>query len=77
MKVTPHYYRRSAIHSVLLFLISIIIASFIFSCSPKNGCPAVYKNRLQVYGWIKCRETKKVSVLGKDGTIVCTYIDNK
>jgi hypothetical protein len=76
--MTPHYYRRSAIHTVLLFLISIIVASLIFSsCAPKNGCPAVYKNRLQGYGWIKCLQTKKVSVLDKDGAIVCTYIDNK
>jgi hypothetical protein len=73
--MTPHYYRRSAIHSVLLFLISIIIASFIFSCSPKSGCYAT--KGMRGYGWIKCRETKKVSVLGKDGAIVCTYIDNK
>jgi len=72
--MTPHYYRRSAIHSVLLFLISIIVASFIFSCRPSKGC---YGTRgMSGYGWIKCRETKKVSVLDKDGAIVCTYIDN-
>jgi hypothetical protein len=73
--MTPHYYRRSAIHTVLLFLISLIIATVIFSsCSPKSGCYAT--KGMRGYGWIKCRETKKVLILDKDGAIVCTYIDN-
>jgi hypothetical protein len=72
--MTPHYYRRSAIHTVLLFLISLIIATVIFSCSPQKGCSGT--RGMSGYGWMKCRETKKVFVLDKDGAIVCTYIDN-
>jgi hypothetical protein len=72
--MTPHYYRRSAIHSVLLFLISIIIAVVLFSCSPKHGCYGT--KGMSGYGWMKCRETKKVFILDKQGAIVCTYIDN-
>lgn len=74
----PHRQRRSMVHSYFVILLGIIGAMvFLMSCSPRNGCPAVYKNRLQGYGWIKCRETKKVFVLAPDGAIVCTYYDSK
>jgi len=73
--MTPHYYRRSAIHSVLLFLISIIIAVILFSCTPKHGC---YGTRgMSGYGYIKNKKTNKVFILDKEGAIVCFFIDNK
>lgn len=76
--MTSHYYRRMAIHSWFVTLFGIIaFMIFLMSCSPKNGCPAIYKNRLQGYVWIKCKETKKVLVLDKEGAIVCSYIDSK
>lgn len=69
---TPHAYRRSAIHSVIIFLIAIIL--FIAtSCRPSKGCYGT--KGMSGYGWIKCIETKKVFILDKDGAIVCTYID--
>lgn len=69
--MTPHYYRRSAIHTVLLFLISIIIATVIFGCSPSHGCRATRK--MSGYGYLYCPETGKVSVLDSNCRVVCIY----
>lgn len=74
----PPRQRRLMVHSWFVILIGVMALAFFFmGCSPRNGCPAVYKNRLQGYGWLKCRETKKVFVLDKDGAIICTYTDSK
>lgn len=43
-------------------------------CAPKHGCYGT--KGMSGYGWFKCKETKKVSILDKDGNIVCTFIDD-
>lgn len=70
--MTPHYYRQQSIKGCFLILIFIILF-LAFGCSPKHGC---YSTRgMSGYGWFKCKETKKVAILDKDGSIVCTFID--
>lgn len=72
--LTPHGERRLTVHFWILLLLA-AIAFCATSCTPKHGC---YGTRgMSGYGWIKCRETKKVCILDKDGAIICTYIDNK
>jgi hypothetical protein len=72
----PHRQRRSMVHSWLVLLFGIIGAMiFLMSCSPRIGCPS--HKGYSGYGWIKCRETKKVFILAPDGAIVCTYYESK
>jgi hypothetical protein len=64
------------VHSYFVILLGIIGAMlFLMSCSPKHGCYGT--KGMSGYGWIKCRETKKVFILAPDGAIVCTYYDSK
>jgi len=72
---TPHSYRRSAIHAVIIFIILMIIIVAASGCAPKYGCPAVHKNKLQGYGWLKNRKTNRIFILNMDGSIKCSYYD--
>lgn len=53
---------------------------FLMSCTTSRRTKDPCKERRGMsgygYGWLKCRETKKVFVLDKEGAIICTYIDN-
>ena len=72
----PPRQRRMLIHSwfVILFFIMAAMA-FLMSCNtPRNGCRAV--RNFSGYGWIKCKETKKVFILDKEGAIVYSYQDH-
>lgn len=77
MKHNPsaHKLRRTNVHGLFLILGLIMFLIYAFGCSPKSGCPAVYKNRLQGYGWLKNRNTNKVFILDKEGAILCTYFE--
>lgn len=76
----PHRERRSAINFIIGLLIATII---IMACSctvtRRGKDPCKYRRGMSGYGygWLKCRETKKVCILDKDGAIICTYIDTK
>lgn len=71
---TPHRYRRQSIHIVILFLI-VIIVFIASSCRPQKGC---YSTRgMSGYGWLKCRETKKVFILDSNAGVICTFTDPK
>ena len=68
----PHGERRLIVHFLIL-LLAIIIAYCATACSPQKGC---YGTRgMSGYGWFKCKETKKVCILDKEGAIVCSFID--
>lgn len=73
--MTPHSYRRQAIHSWFVILIGIIFAMiYLMSCSPQKGC---YSTRgMSGYGYLKNKKTNKVFVLDTLGAIVCTYTDD-
>lgn len=75
----PPRQRRLFVHSWFVILFGVIAAMmFLMSCrTNKTGCESLYKNKKKFTAWIKCKETNKVSVLDKDGAIVCTYIDSK
>ena len=70
----PHGERRLTVHFIIILLVAVIVYCAT-SCRPSRGCKST--QGLSGYGWMKCRETKKVFVLDKDGAIVCTYYDSK
>jgi len=77
---SPHHYRRQSIHAVLLCLI-VIIALLAASCAvsrkPKDPCKERRGMSGYGYGWLKCRETKKVFILDSQGAVICTFVDKK
>lgn len=79
---TPHYYRRSAIHSVILLAIITIAAFVVFGCNTQkkahyqSPCEREYRNKKKFTAWIKRSNSNKVFILGKDG-IICSYYESK
>lgn len=74
---TPHRHRRQSIHVVILFPLVIIIYILFFAsgCRPQKGC---FSTRgMSGYGWLKCRETKKVFILDSNAGVICTFTDPK
>jgi hypothetical protein len=76
-KQTPHDYRRQFVHS--LFIKIILAAALIIAYSScrteKTGCESLYKNKRKFTAWIKCNETKRVTMVMNDGSTLCTFID--
>jgi hypothetical protein len=69
MKISPHKTRQSTIKWFMILTVIAIIATHCSSCSPKNGCPAIYKHGLKGYGIIKKTTSKEgISVVFKDST---------
>lgn len=75
--LTPHGERRLTVHFWILLLLAVIAFCASGCATQKTGCESLYKNKRKFVAWIKYIETKKVSILDKDGAIICTYIDNK
>ncbi len=78
----PPRQRRLMIHSWFIILFGIMGAMiFLMSCTTSRRMKDPCKGRRGMsgygYGWIKCRETKKVFILAPDGEIVCTYTDSR
>jgi hypothetical protein len=77
-----HYEHRKNVHGLLMIIIFITALIMAFSsCTTSRRMKDPCKERRGMsgygYGWIKCRETKKVFILAPDGAIVCTYYDSK
>jgi hypothetical protein len=78
----PPRQRRLAIHTWFIILLGTIFAmACLMSCTTSRRMKDPCKGRRGMsgygYGWIKCRETKKVFILSPDGSIVCTYYDTR
>ncbi len=78
-----HYeHRKNNVHGLLMIIVFVTALIMAFSsCTTSRRMKDPCKERRGMsgygYGWIKCRETKKVFILAPDGAIVCTYYDTK
>lgn len=71
----PHQDRQAAIKTLILAILGFMALTYIWGCSPqRGGCHAT--KGMSGYGWIKCKESGKVSVLAPDGSIVCCYYES-
>lgn len=72
-----HSRRSKDIYTVIACLLGLMIL-LACSCSPaKNGCEQLYKKRenRKFVAWFKCVETGKVTIMNKEGEIICSFMD--